>query len=140
MIIRDKHLHIQIPCQNRQIKEVRKMFKEFSVGLPFDEEELANLGLVVNEGVANAIDHGAANDSSMVIDIDLWVKSNYLFIIIKDYGGKLFNPEYFDRIAMKKEWGRGGRGIYLMKAIMDNVSFVFSPSKFTTLYLSKKLR
>jgi anti-sigma regulatory factor (Ser/Thr protein kinase) len=136
---KDKHIHLQIPCETSQVKEVRRIMREFLAGYPFSDEDLMNLDVVINEGVTNAISHGSANDKKMVVDLDFTIQNKVFIIVIKDYGGKEFNPDYFDRIATKKEWGQGGRGIYLMKTMMDEVAFIFCPGNFTTLYLSKKL-
>ena len=135
----DSQLHIQIPCEAKQVREVRKQFRDFCQGTPFTEDDIANMELALNEGVSNAIDHGSSANKRMHVDIDFLIKGRYFIILIKDYGGKEFNPEYYERITLKKDWGRGGRGIYLMKTIMDEVSYVFSPGHFTLLYLSKRL-
>ena len=135
----EKTLSLQIPCDLKQVREVRRFFKEFIEGLPFSDEDQMNLELALNEGVSNAIDHGSANNKKMIVDITFEIKRSFLIIIIKDYGGKEFNPEYYERITLKKDWGRGGRGIYLMRTIMDELSYIFSPNHYTTLYMSKKI-
>ena len=136
---KDKHLHLQIPCDLKQIREVRSVMKDFCKNLNFTEEDLINIELALNEGISNAINHGSANNKKMHVDIEFIIKNKYYIIIIKDYGGKEFNPEYYERITLKKDWGRGGRGIYLMKSIMDEVSYIFSPQHYTMLYMSKKI-
>jgi len=136
----DKYLHIQIPCYLKQIREVRKMMKEFCKDLPFSEEEMINIELALNEGVSNAINHGSSNNKKMHVDIEFMTRGKFFIIVVKDYGGKEFNPEYFERITLKKDWGRGGRGVYLIKTIMDEVSYLFSNGNFTALYMSKKIK
>ncbi len=137
--MQNKQLHIQVPCDLKQVRESRKVLHDFCQGLPLNDEELGNIELAFNEGISNAIDHGSSSNKKMFVDIDLIVKNRYLIIVIKDYGGKEFNPDYYERITLKKDWGRGGRGIYLMRTIMDELAYIFSPNNFTVLYLSKKL-
>ena len=136
----ENDLYLQIPCENKQVREVRKVFRNFCQNLPFDEEEVGNLELALNEGVSNAIDHGSSANKNMHIDINFIIRGKYFIILIKDYGGKEFNPEYYERITLKKDWGRGGRGIYLMKTIMDEIAYIFCPQQFTLLYMSKRIK
>lgn len=136
----EQSLHIQIPCEARQVREVRKLFRDFSESLSLSEEDKSNVELALNEGVSNAIEHGSSANKHMHIDIDFMTRGTYFIILIKDYGGKEFNPEFYERITLKKDWGRGGRGIYLMKTVMDELSYIFSPGQFTLLYMSKRMK
>ncbi|MDD5455982.1 MAG: ATP-binding protein [Candidatus Margulisbacteria bacterium] len=138
--MKDQHLHIQIACDLKLIKDIRKILKDFCKNISFNDEDLVNVELALNEGISNAIAHGSSNNKKMHIDIDFMVKNKDFIIIIKDYGGKEFNPEYYERITLKKDWGRGGRGIYLIKTIMDDVSYIFSSGHYTVLYMSKKIK
>ena len=56
----------------------------------------------------------------------------------RDPGGKVFDPEYFENMATIKDWGKGGRGIFLMKEFMDIVQYIIYPNNSTLLYLSKQ--
>ena len=139
-MLENKYLQIQVPCNLKQVKVVRGHMREFLQNDIFDDEDIINIELALNEGVSNAISHGSSNNKKMFVDIEFVIKNRFFIMIIKDYGGKEFNPEYYERITLKKDWGRGGRGIYLMKAIMDEVAYIFSPKKFTLLYLSKRIK
>ncbi len=135
----DKTLLIQLPCEPKQVREARKSLRDFCLDLSFSEEDIGNIELALNEGVSNAIDHGSSANRLMFIEIEFMTRGKWLIITITDHGGREFNPEYYERITLKKDWGHGGRGIYLMKTIMDEVSYVFSPGHYTLLYLSKRL-
>ncbi|MEW6712946.1 MAG: hypothetical protein AB1403_24215, partial [Candidatus Riflebacteria bacterium] len=60
-------------------------------------------------------------------------------LLIEDYQGREFDPEYFRRIAMVKDWGKGGRGIMMMEMIMDSMSYIIEEGQHTLLFLEKKL-
>jgi hypothetical protein len=51
----------------------------------------------------------------------------------------MFDPEYFRRIAMVKDWGKGGRGIMMMELMVDNMSYLIEEGKHTLLLLEKAL-
>jgi serine/threonine-protein kinase RsbW len=134
----NKYLHLQIPSELSQVKNLRQLLNEFCKNLNFSREDILNLEIALNEGASNAIEHGSFSNKNKQIDIEFSVEGKSLVIRIKDYGGYEFNPEFFERISLKKDWGHGGRGIYLIKSIMDELSYVFLPSKYTLLYMSKK--
>ncbi len=136
----EKHyLHLQIPSELSQVKNLRQLMNEFCKNLSFSREDILNIEIALNEGVSNAIDHGSFSNKKKHIDIEFSVQGKSFIIKIKDFGGNEFNPEFFERISLKKDWGHGGRGIFLMKSIMDELSYVFLPSHYTLLYMSKKL-
>ncbi|OGH95864.1 MAG: hypothetical protein A2X42_02925 [Candidatus Margulisbacteria bacterium GWF2_38_17] len=137
MVSRAKNL--SVPCSVKQVRVVKECLRELLEGQNVDEEELFNLQLVIDEAVINAIDHGSANNMQMNVDINFVLEDAYLTITVKDFGGKAFNPEFFERIAAKKNWGKGGRGIFLIKQFMDEVRYIFSPGVSTLLSMSKKL-
>jgi anti-sigma regulatory factor (Ser/Thr protein kinase) len=65
------------------------------------------------------------------------VDSKRITIIVKDYGGKPFDPTFFEEIVEKKAMGVGGRGIKIIKEIMDEVMYIFRNGESTTLYMTK---
>jgi len=133
------YYHAQIPCDIKQVKLLRDVVKEFIIDCQFSEEDLSNIELITDEALTNAITHGSYGKQNMFVEITLEITSAEFIMVIKDYGGKSFNPDYFQKIAERKTWGKGGRGIFLMKKIMNQVSFLISPNESTTLYLAKKL-
>lgn len=133
------YLQIQIPCELRQVKNVRQLMNEFCKEVNFSKEDILNLEIALNEGLSNAIEHGSFANKKKLVDVEFNIEGRSFIIKIKDYGGKEFNPEFFERISLKKDWGHGGRGIYLMKSIMDELSYVFFPGQYTLLYMSKKI-
>jgi serine/threonine-protein kinase RsbW len=134
-----QYLHVQIPCELKQVKGVRQLMNEFCKDINFSKEDVLNLEIALNEGLSNAIEHGSFANKKKFVDIEFNVEGRLFYIKIKDFGGKEFNPEFFERISLKKDWGHGGRGIYLMKSIMDELSYIFLPGQYTLLYMSKKI-
>lgn len=94
--------------------------------------------LVVDEALANAISHGSsAKDRNIVLSCQITADS--IEILVEDFQGRVFDPEFFRRIAMMKEWRKGGRGILLMESIMDHMSYLIEEGNHTLLYLQKRL-
>lgn len=130
---------LELPCQPAFLRVVRE-----STGLICDRLNLGmkdrfQLELVMDEACMNAIDHGSAIRPDMIFQVSYILEKERLVILIKDFGGKPFNPDYFERLAEKKTWGHGGRGIHIIKQLMDEVMYFFSNGRSTTLTMVKHL-
>lgn len=96
--------------------------------------------LVVDESVANAVDHGAGNSGVGEVRVSCQVIGDSFQLMVEDYHGRLFDPEYFRRIAMVRDWGKGGRGIMLIEGYMDHVSYLIDEGRHTVLFMEKQLK
>ena len=115
-------------------KFVEWLFRNHSIKKDF----IFNMGLAVSEAVANAVSHGSNSAANKII-LSMQIKKNVLQILVEDFQGKVFDPEYFRRIAMVKDWGKGGRGIMMMDLLMDNLSYLIEEGKHTILFMEKAL-
>lgn len=122
----------------KHIEQVKRFVVEIASQISFSPIEMFQIELVVDEAYANAADHGSECSRSKEVHVRCIVEGEKLIIIIKDFGGKPFNPDFFERIADKKTWGVGGRGIKIIKEIMDEVMYFFVTGQSTTLYMVKQ--
>lgn len=129
---------LKVAATLRHIEKVKEFVVEVAKKIDFSPIELFQIELVVDEAYANAADHGSECSRDKEVHVKCIVEGDRLTIIIKDFGGKPFNPDFFERIADKKTWGIGGRGIKIIKEIMDEVMYFFVTGKSTTLYMVKQ--
>lgn len=134
-----KEMELRFPCELAHLNEMRSFIVDFCSSYNIPQNYLFELQLAIDEACINAIDHGSACKKDMEILIRCTIEGSRLIIIIKDFGGKTFDPEYFERLAYKKTWGKGGRGIRIISQIMDEVMYIFSPTHSTTLCMIKNL-
>lgn len=99
---------------------------------------ILDMCLVVDEAVANAVSHGS-NSGSQEVVLSCQIRDGILQILVEDFQGRIFDPEYFRRIAVVKDWGKGGRGILLMEMMMDHMAYLIEEGNHTMLYLEKAL-
>ena len=91
-----------------------------------DKETLAyHLNLVLTEAMSNAIKYGKAEDNGESVNIFITISDKELFIRIYDYGqgfdiNEIAAPD-FENLEDR------GRGIYLIKTLMDSVSYLRNP-------------
>ncbi len=82
-----------------------------------------NILISLTEAVTNAIVHGNDGDTSKSVLIRLKKKKNTLLFLISDEGGG-FNPDALpDPTAPENLLTVGGRGVFLMRQLSDDVTF-----------------
>lgn len=129
---------IVIPSTLKKLVTVERFAEKFANKNGLTEEEKDNLAIAVTEAVNNAIVHGNKSDHSKKVHVEFSISANELRAVIRDEGNgfdpnNLSNPT--DPENLLKE---SGRGIFILRSLMDDVSFSFS-SKGTKIILTKKL-
>ena len=109
------------------------MLRSLPIGLPESEDVM----LAVGEAIANAIKHGCGCDPSLRISVRCVAGPGRLTIEVIDPGPG-FDPEKV-AAGSRRSLAEGGMGIYMMRLLMDEVSFAFEGSTMTRLvkYLPK---
>ncbi len=102
-----------------------------------DREALAfDLNVVLTEAVGNAIEHGSAVSSSTTLRVCIDIEDEVLSIQVHDSGQGFA----LDELAAPDPGGleESGRGIFLIRALMDSVTYRRTPSG-NVLEMQKKL-
>ena len=102
------------------IEEVIDLLKkEFRI----TENEIFDIKLVLEESLTNAVKHGNKLDPDLIVDVSIATQGNQLIMNIKDQG-KGFDPQDVpDPTAKDKLLRTSGRGVFLIKKLMDEVSY-----------------
>lgn len=88
-----------------------------------DEDLYGNIMIAVTEAVNNAIKHGNGGNSAKNVFLSLTLDENLLKFVVKDEGHG-FDPNGLpDPTAPENIEKPGGRGIFLMKHLSDEVEF-----------------
>jgi len=89
----------------------------------FDEDTASQVAMVVREAVINAILHGNKKDPAKHVQWSYELNDEALKFKIADEGPGLDPDSVPDPLAPENILRSSGRGIFLMKAIMDEVHF-----------------
>ena len=89
----------------------------------FDEDTSSQIAMVAREAVINAILHGNKKDPAKQVHVSFELNDEALKITIADEGPGLDPDSVPDPLAPENILRSSGRGIFLMKAIMDEVHF-----------------
>jgi len=96
--------------------------------MKFDEDTTSQVTTSAIEAGTNAIQHGHQKNPALKVDIRFALFPDRLEIDVYDKG-KGFDPERINGDVTNPEhlFEARGRGIFIMRACMDSVSFEFTP-------------
>ena len=116
-------ISIQIPSIVENIRMIESFIDNAKERFHLDEDLYGNIMIAVTEAVNNAIKHGNANNSSKNVFLSLTLNENLLKFVIKDEGTGFEYNNLPDPTAPENIEKPGGRGIFLMKHLSDEVEF-----------------
>ena len=130
---------LKIPGQTDNLELIRLFVAAVADKVGFAADDVSKIELAVDEACANVIKHAYLKKTKQPIDIVIEIDFKKLAIIITDHGKgfdvkKISKQDVKDYIA---EMRVGGLGIYLMKALMDEVEFNSRPGVKTQVKMVK---
>lgn len=117
-------ISIQIPSILENIRMIESFIDNAKEKFHLDEDLYGNIMIAVTEAVNNAIKHGNSNNSSKNVFLSLTLNDNLLKFVIKDEGTGFDHDNLPDPTAPENLEKPGGRGIFLMKHLSDEVEFI----------------
>jgi len=126
-----ERIKLTIPSKLEELTHIEKMSTELAEKLGLNSDRKNNLSIAITEAVGNAISHGNGKDPAKKVHIQIDISAEKLIISVTDEG-KGFDPENIsDPLAPENMLKESGRGIFILKQLMDDVYFSFD--KGTTL-------
>jgi serine/threonine-protein kinase RsbW len=105
------------------VNKAEAMTEQFSSQSGFDEDTRGGISMAVREAMINAVLHGNAYDPAKRVNLTFEQNGRELIITITDQGKGLDPAEVPDPLAPENLMKQSGRGIFLMRAFMDEVRF-----------------
>ncbi|MBI4870081.1 MAG: ATP-binding protein [Candidatus Riflebacteria bacterium] len=136
---REPFLRRIFPCTVATLGQVESWFRGLLTEKGVDEGTAGDILYCLNEALLNALDHGSQFRSDREVVVEYRFEPDRVTLILTDAGGRAFDPAYFRDLAVRKDWGAGGRGILIMQELMDEVGFFFVPGHSTSVMLVKAL-
>ena len=107
----------------KNIHRVEEFLLKVNTALHIDDEKFGSLLVVVTEAVNNAIIHGNKRNPSKKVVLTCTQRGKVLVIKVKDEG-RGFNPDTVPSPIHEDNLLREtGRGVFLMRQLMEKVSF-----------------
>ena len=116
-------ISIQVPSISENIRMIESFIDNAKERFDLDDDIYGNIMIAVTEAVNNAIKHGNANDRSKNVLLSLSLKDSLIKFVVKDEGSGFDYQNLPDPTAPENIEKVGGRGIFLMKHLSDEVEF-----------------
>jgi serine/threonine-protein kinase RsbW len=116
-------LKIQIPSLIENIRVVESFIDNSKEKFNIEDDIYGNIMVAVTESVNNAIRHGNKFDKDKNVLLSLFVDDDRLRFEIEDEGPGFDFTNLHDPTAPENIENPGGRGIFLMKNLSDEVEF-----------------
>jgi len=116
-------LKIQIPSIIDNIRIVESFIDNAKDRFNIDDDIYGNIVIAVTESVNNAVKHGNKEDKNKCVNLSLSLGENSLSFLIEDEGEGFDYTKLQDPTAPENIDKVGGRGIFLMKHLSDEVYF-----------------
>lgn len=105
----------------------------------FEEDDVHKIGMAVREGVINAYNYGNQHDRRKKIRIIVELEPDKMTVHVLDEGKGFELTEVPDPLAEENLLRTSGRGIFLMRAFMDDLTVRRGPAGGAELVMSKRL-
>lgn len=116
-------ISIQVPSMTENIRMIESFIDNAKDKFHLDDDIYGNIMIAVTEAVNNAIKHGNNNNKAKNVHLSLSLEDSLLKFTVKDEGSGFNYENLPDPTAPENLEKPGGRGIFLMKHLSDEVEF-----------------
>jgi serine/threonine-protein kinase RsbW len=118
-----KNIHIEIPSLSDNIRMIESFIDNAREKFQLNDDIYGNIMIAVTEAVNNAIRHGNKGDSAKNVSLALSLQEGMIKFRVEDEGSGFDFHHLPDPTAPENIEKPGGRGIFLMKHLADEVDF-----------------
>ncbi len=134
-----KHLEMTLETQVESVNLAEEMCLRVAEAAGFGEDDCYRIGMSVREGVINAFHYGNQERPEKKIHLAVDLTADKMIIHVLDEGTGFKLSEVADPLAEENLLSTSGRGIFLMRAFMDEFDVVPGKNGGAEIVMSKKL-
>jgi serine/threonine-protein kinase RsbW len=134
-----KHLNVTLETQVESVNLAEEMCLRVAEAAGFGEDECYRIGMSVREGVINAFHYGNQERPEKKIHLSVDLTPEKMVIHVLDEGPGFSLNDVPDPLAEENLLSTSGRGIFLMRAFMDEFDVVKGWTGGAEIVMSKKL-
>jgi len=120
-LMQNGHYSIKFDSTIENLEKVEAVAAKISEELLFSESDVDDISISITELFNNAIHHGNQNDLSKKIYVTFDVTPSAIRVSVRDEGHGFSVNDLKDPLAPENLLAESGRGIYLVRELMDNV-------------------
>ena len=114
---------LKLSSNPRNIARVERFVEKLVEKYSISPDLYGNILISLTEAVNNAMVHGNSNDESKHVTVKLSHKKNTLAFLVKDEGSGFDFDNLPDPTAPENLLKIGGRGVFLIRQLSDQVRF-----------------
>lgn len=107
----------------KEVVKVELFLEKINKVLALDDIRFNKLLVATTEAVNNSIVHGNKRNPHKIVTITLEYFDNYISVSVEDEGPGLDPSRLPDPLAEENLLRENGRGVFLMRSLMENVTF-----------------
>jgi serine/threonine-protein kinase RsbW len=116
-------ISIQVPSIAENIRMIESFIDNAKDRFHLDDDIYGNIMIAVTEAVNNAIKHGNAQNKDKNVSLSLSLDESMIRFVVRDEGQGFDYENLPDPTSPENIEKIGGRGIFLMKHLSDEVDF-----------------
>jgi len=116
-----RNLEVKLDSTLDSVDVAEDVVSRFASEQGFAEDDVHQIGMAVREGMINAVVHGNCYNAQKKVSVAAAIDNNRLIIRVKDQGAGFDPEEIPDPLANENLMRKSGRGLFLMRAFMDEV-------------------
>ena len=122
-----------------QLSEVEQFITDLCHAAGFGDDQSDNMAIALTELVNNAIIHGNKQDPRKKVTIKVRYFKDYITVSIRDEGEGFDPQEVANPTDPNNLWKQSGRGIFLVRNLIDKVE-IKSSKKGTEFLLTERVK
>jgi anti-sigma regulatory factor (Ser/Thr protein kinase) len=133
---------MQFAAKFEYLDEIREFVGEIARKGGFSDKDVYNIQLATDEAASNIIEHAYENMPDGILELSCGVNQDVITIVLVDHG-ESFDPSEVPLPDLKADLSNrkiGGLGIFLMRKLMDEVTYEPRPNKSNVLTMTKRKR
>jgi serine/threonine-protein kinase RsbW len=138
MALTTKHLEMTLETQVESVNLAEEMCLRVAEAAGFGEDDCYRIGMSVREGVINAFHYGNQERPEKKIHLAVDLTADRMIIHVLDEGIGFKLADVPDPLAEENLLSTSGRGIFLMRAFMDEFDVVPGKTGGAEIVMSKR--
>jgi serine/threonine-protein kinase RsbW len=113
-----------IPSDLNELSAVEQLTEKLSIAAEFSDADRDSIAISVTELVTNAISHGNKFNVIKKVTIEFVVSNEAFSVSVQDEGAGFKPEEIADPLAPENLLKDSGRGIYIVRTLMDEFEII----------------
>ncbi len=130
---------ITIPSKIEELNRIEEISEEIAEKMGMSDDQEDNLCIAITEAVGNAIVHGNRKNPKKKVQIEFQLKEDTILVSVKDEGDGFKPDSVSNPLDPENIMKDSGRGIFILRTLMNDVSFDFSNTG-TTVKFTMRLK